>query len=73
MRNITIYYKTKDVAVIRMIQERFGFPHAISINGTWEVAVKGEDWEELLEVERMGYVEIRHNVNNNIFKNKIKL
>lgn len=63
MHIITIYYRTSDIKTIRKIQERFKFPKAITINGTWPVIVADEDWETLQETERRGYVNIRYNVN----------
>ena len=63
MKIITIYYRISDLKTIRKIQERFGFPKAMTVNGTWPVMVADRDWELLQDVERRRYVSIRHNVN----------
>ena len=46
---------------IRRIEERFGFPHCVTVNGETcqPVEVKPEDWELLRETERRGYIQIR--------------
>ncbi len=58
---VTIYYKCH-WSDIRRIEERFGFPHCVDVNGETckPVEVKDEDWELLKETERRGYIEIRY-------------
>ena len=57
---IYIYYKCK-WKDIRAIQQKFGFPECVTVNGeTCEpVTVRPEDWELLKETERRGYIQIR--------------
>ena len=46
---------------IRRIEDRFGFPHCVTVNGEicHPVEVKPEDWELLLETEKRGFIQIR--------------
>ena len=46
---------------VRKIQERFGLPKGVTVNGeTCEPCnIKDEDWELLKETERRGYIKIR--------------
>lgn len=46
---------------IHKIQERFGLPKGVTVNGeTCELCtIKDEDWELLKETERRGYIKIR--------------
>lgn len=46
---------------IHKIQERFGLPKGVTVNGeTCELCtIKDEDWELLNETERRGYIKIR--------------
>ena len=63
---IYIYY-TCDFEDIRRIEERFGFPHCVTLNGETckPVEVKPEDWALLEETERRGYIQIRRKPSNN--------
>lgn len=47
---------------IRKIEDRFGFPHCVNVNGEscQPVEVKPEDWPVLKETERRGYIQIRY-------------
>lgn len=51
MRKVVIYYHTRNLSTIRKIQEHFGFPKKMTVNGEWVVNVKNEQWEELKEYE----------------------
>ena len=63
---IVVYYKIRDIATIRKIQERFKFPKRMTVNGEWQVLVEGTDWETLRETERRGYIEIRNKAIRNM-------
>ena len=45
----------------RKIENRFGFPHCVTVNGETcqPVEVRDEDWELLRETARRGYIQIR--------------
>lgn len=58
MRKVVFYYHTRNLSTIRKIQEHFGFPKKMTVNGEWVVNVKNEQWEELKEIERRGYIRI---------------
>ena len=60
MHIITIYYRTRDINTIRKIQERFGFPKCMTVNGECPVIVDGKDWAILKETEERGFIEIRN-------------
>ena len=55
-----IYYNCSFEDIER-IEQRFGFPHCVTVNGETcqPVAVRDEDWELLRETERRGYIQIR--------------
>lgn len=57
---VFIYYNCSFEDIER-IEQRFGFPHCVTVNGETcqPVAVKDEDWELLRETERRGYIQIR--------------
>ena len=57
---IYIYY-TCSYENMQAIQDRFGFPHCVTVNGETchPVEVKPEDWELLLETEKRGFIQIR--------------
>ena len=57
---VVVYYKAAALSVIRKIQERFGFPKCMNVNGEWQVVVDGDDWELLRETERRGFIDIRN-------------
>lgn len=57
---VVVYYRTEDISVIRKIQGRFGFPKCMTVNGEWQVAVNGDDWELLKETEKRGFIDIRN-------------
>ena len=57
---VVVYYKTEGLSVIRKIQERFGFPKCMNVNGEWPVVVNGDDWELLKETEKRGFIDIRN-------------
>lgn len=65
---VTIYYRSRDMAAIRTLRERFGFEQAMTINGTWSVMVRHEDWQLLCECEKRGFIDIRLLVNQNKMK-----
>ena len=47
---------------VRKIEDCFGFPHCVNVNGEscQPVEVKPEDWPVLKETERRGYIQIRY-------------
>lgn len=65
---VTIYYRSHDMAAIRAIRERFGFEQAMTVNGTWPVMVRHDDWQLLCECESRCYIDIRLFVNQNKMK-----
>lgn len=60
MRKVYIYFDCS-WDDIHKIQERFGLPKGVTVNGeTCELCtIKDEDWELLNETERRGYIKIR--------------
>jgi hypothetical protein len=60
MRKAYIYFDCS-WGDIHKIQERFGLPKGVTVNGeTCELCtIKDEDWELLKETERRGYIKIR--------------
>lgn len=50
---------------IRRIEERFGIPHCVTVNGETcqPVEIRDEDWPLLKETERRGYIQIRFKEN----------
>ena len=60
MRKVTVYYNC-DWVDIKAIEERFGFPHCVTVNGETchPVEVRDEDWDLLLETQRRGFIQIR--------------
>lgn len=56
-----IYFKTSDWDIIHKIQDRFGLPDCVTVNGETCLPcdVKPEDMELLRETERRGYIQIR--------------
>ena len=65
---VTIYYRSRDMDAIRAIRERFCFEQAMTVNGTWPVMVRHQDWQLLCECESRGYIDIRLFVNQNKMK-----
>ena len=57
---VYIYYNCS-FEDIRRIEEHFGFPHCVTVNGETckPVEVRDEDWELLQETERRGFIQIR--------------
>ena len=60
MHKVTIYYDCK-WEDIRKIEQRFGFPHCVTVNVETcrPVEVRDEDWELLVETAKRGYIQIR--------------
>lgn len=60
MGKVYIYYNCS-YEDIRRIEERFGFPHCVTVNGETckPVEVKPEDWPLLQETEKRGFIQIR--------------
>lgn len=56
-----IYFKTSDWDIIHKIQDRFGLPDCVTVNGETCLPcdVKPADMELLRETERRGYIQIR--------------
>lgn len=63
MKRVTIYFCC-DWESIYKIEERFGIPNCVTVNGMTchPVEINDEDWELLKETERRGYIKIRGNV-----------
>lgn len=59
-----IYYNTADWNVIRRIQQRFGLPTCVTVNGETcqPCDIRQEDLEMLRETERRGWIQIREKV-----------
>lgn len=68
---VVVYYKTEGLSVIRKIQERFGFPKCMNVNGEWPVVVNGDDWELLKETEKRGFIDIRNKQTKNMKATKL--
>ena len=60
MGKVYIYYNCS-YEDIRRIEECFGFPHCVTVNGETckPVEVKPEDWPLLQETEKRGFIQIR--------------
>ena len=60
MKRVVLYYNCGWEA-IRKIEERFGIPPCVTLNGETcqPVEIKDEDWAVLKETERRGYIQIR--------------
>ena len=60
MKQVYIYYNCT-WEEIRRIQQRFGFPESVTVNGEscQPVEVKEDDLELLRETARRGYIQIR--------------
>lgn len=60
MRKVVLYYKC-ELEEVRKIEQHFGLPRGITINGETcqPVEIKDEDWEMLKETERRGFIQIR--------------
>ena len=58
---VYVYFNTSDWATIRKIQQRFGLPECVTVNGETcqPCDIKAEDIELLRETERRGYIQIR--------------
>ena len=59
--NIYIYYNTNDWGIIRKIQQRFGLPDCVTVNGETcqPCDIKEQDMELLRETEKRGFIQIR--------------
>ena len=60
MMRCHIYYNCR-WEDIRRIEERFGIPHCVTVNGETcrPVEIRDEDVELLMETQRRGYIQIR--------------
>ena len=60
MMKCHIYYNCR-WEDIRRIEERFGIPHCVTVNGETcqPVEIRDEDVELLKETQRRGYIQIR--------------
>lgn len=63
---IVVYYRINDLTTIRKIQERFGFPKCMTVNGEWPVVVDSKDWALLKETEERRFIEIRNKAIRNM-------
>ena len=57
---ITIYWNTKDVALIDRIRKRFGISAGITVNGETVAEVDEKQLDELREYERQGFIKLRN-------------
>lgn len=57
---VYLYYNCSWEDIIS-IEQRFGFPHCVNVNGETckPVEVRPEDWDLLRETERRGFIQIR--------------
>jgi len=57
-----IYFKTNDWNIIHKIQQRFGLPSCVTVNGETcqPCDIKPEDMELLKETEKRGFISIRN-------------
>lgn len=60
MRQLTIYWRTNDKAVISKIRKKFGISTGITVNGETPAEIKEEDMPLLEETERRGFIQIRY-------------
>lgn len=63
---VVVYYKINNLSIIRKIQERFGFPKCMTVNGEWPVIVDSKDWALLKETEERRFIEIRNKAIRNM-------
>lgn len=56
---VRIFYLCRDLATIRKIQERFNFPKKMTVNWWWDVEVKMEDWDLLMETKKRGFIGVK--------------
>ena len=58
---IYIYYNTNDWNIIRKIQQRFGLPDCVTVNGETcqPCYISEQDMEVLRETEKRGFIQIR--------------
>lgn len=57
---ITIYWNTKDVALIDRIRQRFGISAGITVNGETVAEVDEKQLDELKVYERQGFIKLRN-------------
>lgn len=57
-----IYFNTNDWSIIHKIQQRFGLPSCVTVNGETcqPCDIKPEDMELLKETEKRGFISIRN-------------
>ena len=57
-----IYFNTNDWNIIHKIQQRFGLPSCVTVNGETcqPCEIKPEDMELLKETEKRGFISIRN-------------
>lgn len=59
MISLTVYWRTKEIGIIRKIRERFGLPSYMTVNGETDAEVSDEDFPLLEETARRGFIQIR--------------
>ncbi|MDD3038862.1 hypothetical protein [Bacteroides sp.] len=56
---VTIYWVTKDEAIIKRIREKFGIDDYTSVNGETPAEIKDDDIALLRETEKRGFIQLR--------------
>lgn len=59
MMKVTIYWVTKDEAIIKRIREKFGIDDYTSVNGETPAEIKDDDIALLRETEKRGFIQLR--------------
>lgn len=57
---VCIYFRIRDMQVIRAIKRHFGIKEGITVNGECYTSIKQSDWETFKETERRGFFSIRN-------------
>lgn len=60
MKEVVIYWLTKDQPTRWKICRRFGIYYEVTVNGETRAEIRDEDMELLREVERRGFLRIRN-------------
>ena len=56
---VTLYWKTKDSGIIHRIRQRYNISQGMTVNGETDVEVNEQQLDELREVEKRGFIELR--------------
>lgn len=57
---VTIYWNTKNADAIHRIWKRYGIVRGMTVNGENTIEVDETQYNELREVERLGYIQLRN-------------